>query len=140
MWKIAVASAIIFVHMHDRPDLDQWLRTLYSSRGPCCDEREAETMADPDWRNASDMKKEECKPGAAGTGDEHPAAFCVRLEHPDSTHRGEFTWWQVPPAAVVELPNRAGPALVWLFWSRSVENGVETAKPYFRCFLPGTLT
>jgi hypothetical protein len=122
-------------HMHDRPDLDQWLTSLSSKdRGPCCDSTEAETMADPDWRNASEMKKGECVPGNPGITSDKPPVYCVRLEHPDRA--GEYEWYQVPPGAVVEQPNRAGPALIWLYWVRSDPD----VSPYIRCFLPGTLS
>jgi hypothetical protein len=130
-WWISIAGA----HMHERPDLDHWLQTLYSKqRGPCCDSSEAETMADPDWRNASEMKPGECEP-SANYANAEPPVYCVRLENPDVP--GDYKWWQVPPAAVVELPNRAGPTLVWLIW---YDRGQPSMKPYIRCFLPGTLS
>jgi hypothetical protein len=138
-----IVFAIIFfaatsppqAHMHDRPDLDQWLRTLYSKyRGPCCDSTEAETAADPDWRNASEMKKDACEvSGGDGSGTE--TIFCVRLQNPDNEK--DWRWWTVPAAAVVELPNRAGPALIWMIWNR---RGTPEVQPYIRCFLPGTLS
>jgi hypothetical protein len=120
-------------HMKERPDLTQWLMSLNSAqRGPCCDSGEAETMADPDWRYASEMKKGQCAPGNPGITSEMPPVYCVRLEHPDKA--GEYTWWEIPPGAVVETPNKAGPALIWLYWVRSDPD----VKPYIRCFLPGT--
>ena len=42
-----------------------------------------------------------------------------------------------PKAAVVELPNKAGPALIWLIWNN---RGSADYQPYIRCFLPGTLS
>lgn len=131
-WAVRPAHA----HMKERPDLDHWLMTLYSKeRGPCCDGSEAETAADPDWRNASEMEKgEECEPSYSLP---NPAfiVYCVRLENPDKT--SDYKWWSVPAAAVVELPNRAGPALIWLIWNN---RGTPEVQPYIRCFLPGTLS
>ncbi len=120
-------------HMHERPDLDQWFRSLYSKeRGPCCDSGEAETMADVDWRSASEMKKDEC---VQSDPDYRPAVYCVRLENPDIP--SDYKWWIVPAAAVVELPNRAGPSLIWMVWNN---RGTPQVKPFIRCFLPGTLS
>jgi hypothetical protein len=127
-------------HMHDRPDLDAWLKQLYSvARGPCCDNSEAETMADPDWRNASELKKGECDAGSnlgAETKGLLETVYCVKLETPE-TH--EWHWWAVPHAAVVELPNRAGPALIWMVWVAADGGNVGPRRvPYIRCFLPGS--
>ncbi len=134
MWKITIALGIIFVHMHDRPDLDQWLRTLYSKlRGPCCDSTEAETTADPDWRNASEFRKGECMPSQNVNHEQ--AVYCVRLQNPDNDK--DWTWWEVPEGAIVELPNRAGPALIWMVWNN---RGSPEVQPYIRCFLPGTMS
>ena len=139
-------AAPAFAHMHDRPDLDQWLRSLNSAqRGPCCDSTEAETMADPDWKVASEMKPGECKKGNPGITDDKPPVFCVRLEYPDPEDAGKFEWWEVPPGAIVmkneteEEPNRAGPALLWLYWVRTGD-GYENMKPYIRCFVKGALS
>lgn len=121
-------------HIHERPDLSDWLRTLYSkNRGACCDSSEAETMADPDWRNASEFKKGTCVPSNPRGGEdasETEVMFCVRLQTPDTD---QWNWWTVPAAAVVELPNKVGPTLIWLIW-------ISGKEPYIRCFLPGTLS
>jgi hypothetical protein len=145
---VIAAAVILFIlltldrlawsHMHDRPDLDQWLRTLYSKeRGSCCDSSEAETTADPDWRNASEMgENQKCEPSGGVEMLTHPEPiYCVRLENPDKP--GDWKWWSVPVAAIVELPNRAGPALIWLVWNN---RGSSKWQPYIRCFLPGTLS
>ena len=115
-------------HLKHRPDLTEWLRTLYSQRSPCCDSTEAETMADPDWRIAED--KNECLPSErwalAAAESFH---VCARLQD----QNGEYKWWQVPVSAIVQTGNKAGPALIWMYWAAS-------GKPFIRCFLPGTLT
>lgn len=88
-------------------------------------------MADPDWKTAEDAK--ECLPSEPGgnqiyeTGKFH---YCVRLQR---YAQEEYHWYQVPDAALVTEPNKAGPALIWLYWA-------ATGKPYIRCFLPGALT
>ncbi len=126
-------GGLAFAHMKERPDLNHWLMTLYSQgRGPCCDSTEAETAADPDWRNVSEMKKGECTPSNGDQGSQVPV-YCVRLENPDKA--GDYKWWIVPQGAVVELPNKAGPALIWLIWNN---RGSAEVQPYIRCFLPGT--
>jgi hypothetical protein len=127
---VSTSPVIVLAHMHNRPDLDEWLRTLYSkSRGSCCDSSEAETMADPDWKYASEFKNSECE--HSRNANNQPIVFCVRLQNPYNPD--DWRWWDVPDGAVVELPNRAGPALIWLVWEGS-------AEPYIRCFLPGSLS
>ncbi len=132
--KIAalVLGLIWLAHMHDRPDLDTWLMGLGSWRSPCCDNKEAETLADPDWRQD---RLDECKPSERASLDSdqtYAAEFCVRLENPQSEKAGDWSWWTVPASAVVHEPNRAGPALIWLYWAGGT--------PYIRCFLPGTMS
>jgi hypothetical protein len=128
LW-LALDSAGL-AHMKEHSNLDQWLASLASNgRGSCCDGTEAAPMVDPAWRNASEMKKGECEPSdfrnGVETAEDLKPAFCVRLQTPNTD---EWHWWVVPAIAVVETPNRAGPALIWLFWG---------ARPYIRCFLPG---
>lgn len=134
---LAVMVAAL-AHIKKRPELDDWLRSLYShDRGPCCDNAEAETLADPDWRTASEfpgVNGEVClpsEPRGSESLSQLEARYCVRLQRPaDST---QWDWWTVPAAAVVEMStNKAGPALIWMVWS-------ATGKPYIRCFLAGTM-
>jgi hypothetical protein len=135
---LIVLPTTVLAHMKDKPDLDQWLMSLHSKhRGGCCDKQEAETMADPDWRNVKDMKAGTCIPSDvnAGTGETTThkewleVVFCVKLESPyDHT----WTWWEVYDASIVDQPNKAGPALIWVFWAAN-------RLPYIRCFLPGAL-
>jgi hypothetical protein len=137
IYPLLIAAVIVFTcpaiapaHMHNRPDLDEWLRTLYSKlRGSCCDSSEAETMADPDWKYASEFKESKCE--SSRNANNESATYCVRLQNPHNPD--DWRWWDVPDGAVVEFPNRAGPALIWLVWDIS-------DAPYIRCFLPGALS
>lgn len=92
-----------FAHDHARPDLDTWFNSLESKAGStCCDASEATRLDDVDW---------EAKDGH----------YRVRLQ-------GE--WVDVPDDAVVEGPNKAGPTMVWPYYTNGELKGV-------RCFLPG---
>lgn len=111
-WAVIIASAafILWVgyaypHERNRPDLDGWFMGLRSKGGsPCCDGSEALRLDDVDWESR----------------DGH---YRVRIE-------GE--WVDVPDQAVIEEPNRAGPAMVWP-WR------VNGKLDHVRCFLPGSL-
>lgn len=107
---ILVLAGLIFSfsparpHDHARPELDKWFTDLRSKGGaPCCDGTDATSLADPDW---------ELKDGH----------FRVRLD-------GQ--WVDVPDEAVVDVPNRYGPALVWPYTGY---------QPGVRCFMPGSLS
>jgi hypothetical protein len=92
-------------HDHSRPELDQWFKELRAKGGaPCCDGSDAHSVEDPNW----EMK------------DGH---YRVRLN-------GE--WVDVPDEAVVAVPNKFGPALVWPYEGDKAHQGV-------RCFMPGML-
>jgi hypothetical protein len=95
-------------HAHDRsrPDLDGWFMGLQSkAKAPCCDGSDAMRLDDVDW-------------------DSKGGHYRVRLE-------GE--WIDVPDAAVIDGPNRAGPTMVWP-WRR------DGKLNQVRCFLPGSMT
>ncbi len=88
---------------HGRPELDSWFKELRSKGGaPCCDGTDATSLEDPDWT----MKD---------------GKYRVRLQ-------GE--WLDVPDEAVIVVPNRYGPALVWPYTGS--QKGI-------RCFMPGSL-
>ncbi|QPF87044.1 hypothetical protein IC762_12400 [Bradyrhizobium genosp. L] len=106
---VGVVLSVAFVgvaiaHDHNRPELNNWFMGLRAggSGAPCCDGSDATSLEDPDW----DMK------------DGH---YRVRLD-------GE--WIDVPPEAVVTVPNRYGSALVWPY--SGYQKGI-------RCFMPGTM-
>jgi hypothetical protein len=78
----------VWAHDHDQPELNDWYKTLESSKGPCCDGSEATRVDDADW-------------------DSKDGQYRVRIN-------GE--WIGVPKDAVVDGPNRAGRTLVWLYY------------------------
>lgn len=100
---IGAASA----HDHSRPALDSWYPTLRSPAGSnCCDgpSVDAVHLADVDWESRA-------------------GRYRVRID-------GE--WIDVPPGAVLDVPNRDGRTLVWPGWL----DGKRTV----RCFMPGAMT
>ena len=96
---------LLLVHMTDRPDLDSWFSGLRSPAGLCCSFADAEMLTDVQW----------------DTQDGHYRVFL------------DNHWINVRREAVIESPNRYGPAIVWpLRYPQS--NG----KVYdIRCFIPG---
>ena len=96
-------------HDAEHPELDDWYRSLNSGKGPCCDGSDfdngtAAHLAEIDWETRD-------------------GRYRVRIE-------GE--WVDVPPEAVIDLPNRDGRALVWFFH--------VDGHPRVRCFMPGAGT
>jgi hypothetical protein len=92
--------------------LKSWFAKLKSGRGLCCSFADGVRIDDVDWDTDGPTDK---------NGN---ATYRVRLG-------GQ--WLDVPPAAVVTEPNRAGPAIVWPL--------MYDGKPYdIRCFLPGAGT
>jgi hypothetical protein len=85
-----------------------WWNGLHAqdSDVPCCDIANGQKVEDVDW----DTRK----------GDDRKVHYRVRLD-------GQ--WIVVPDAAVVTVPNRFGPAVVWPY-----EAGGQT---FIRCFMPG---
>lgn len=103
---LVMAVGSVLAHDHKRPELNGWFMGLKSNAGsPCCDGSDATSLDDPDWESK----------------DGH---YRVKLE-------GE--WVDVPDSAVVQGPNRAGPAMVWPYYLNGGMRGV-------RCFMPGTMT
>jgi hypothetical protein len=84
---LLVSSLVLLVHLHDRPDLNQWTMGLQSQRGvPCCDSSEAKPVVDADWRVDAEGHYE------------------VLLEG---------KWVSVPDGSIVKEPNKYGLSLVW---------------------------
>jgi hypothetical protein len=91
----------------------EWWDHLASGKGLCCSFADGETVKDVDWDT----------------------------EGPNGGYRVflDGHWIDVPPEAVINEPNRFGPAVVWPY--RSTENipsmmgGIAELK--IRCFLPG---
>lgn len=77
--------------------MHDWFMTLESGKGPCCADADGNIVMDADW----------------DTKDGH---YRVRID-------GE--WMDVPDNALVTVPNRYGPTMVWIFGT------------VIRCFMPG---
>lgn len=93
-------------HDHGRPDLKPWFESLRSRADtPCCDGSDATRLDDVDWESRG-------------------GRYRVRLN-------GQ--WVDVPEDAVIDGPNRAGPAMVWPFFEMGGPTGV-------RCFMPGSMS
>lgn len=96
------------LHAHDqnKPELDSWYRSLQSGKGPCCGgpSEDATHLDELQWRSKGD-------------------GYEVFIEG---------HWIDVPPAAIVPVPNKDGRALVWLYYLMG--------EPIVRCFIPGTLS
>lgn len=80
--------------------LKGWFDNLKSGRGLCCSTSDGTAVADPDWETLN-------------------GRYRVRIEG---------VWHDVPPEALVTVPNLYGRAMVWPL-------GGEV-----RCFMPGPLT
>ena len=121
---IAGILAVTQVHMHDRPDLNNWFENLHNSdKGLCCSGSEGTVLAIDEIRTTD---VEQCEQGISG---DVPAHYCVRLEG---------RWFQVPDTSVVTVPNKYGQALVWPVWYGDGSNLHK--RVFVRCFLPGSLT
>lgn len=72
--------------------------------------------------------------GCCATADGYPADndWDVGADHYRVRIEGE--WYDVPPEAVVDGPNRLGHATVWYWWEWSVDGH---KVHHIRCFLPG---
>jgi hypothetical protein len=112
--KYAMAALILAMsataHAADRDGryaqspLKPWFDTLRSSKGLCCSITDGFSIADVDWTVDA-------------------GRYRVRVE-------GQ--WIDVPDDALVTVPNKYGPPMVWPL--KDV-NGTTT----IRCFMPGTL-
>jgi len=103
---LALWAAPAMAHDHSRPGLNNWYQSLKSGRGPCCDGPgvDAYSLADVDWESKN-------------------GRYRVRIE-------GQ--WYDVPPDAVLTVPNLDGRTIVWPIkgWG-----GLT-----IRCFMPGSMT
>jgi hypothetical protein len=103
----AVTVAPVHGHDHARPDLDGWYHSLQSRKGLCC-----------------------------GPEDEYAAlnqldGFDWKMEGGNYKVFVDGRWLDVPPEAVIDQPNKAGRALVWLYHFQG--------EPIVRCFMPGAM-
>jgi hypothetical protein len=72
--------------------------------------------------------------GCCATADGHPAEYEWDTEGNRYRVRIEGEWYDVPPEALVDEPNKLGYATVWYWWDWSID-GKKTH--HIRCFLPG---
>jgi len=114
-WLLLIGGALValtfalFVHLkpagahdHHRPELKTWFEGLQArNKVSCCDGFDAVRVDDVDW---------ESKDGR----------YRVRIDG---------LWHDVPDSAVVDGPNKAGPAMVW--------PSVGYMGLTIRCFMPG---
>ena len=116
LFGVAIAVAVfVLIHITSAHSMDDgryansalkpWFDSLKSKKGMCCSFADGLSIKDVDW----------------DTKDNH---YRVRLD-------GE--WYDVPPDAVIEEPNKFGPAVVWPY-----KYGTE--KWQIRCFIPGAET
>ncbi len=87
--------------------LKPWFDSLKSGNGLCCSVADGVTIEDVDWDTGGDNGE-----------------FRVRIEG---------RWWPVPDNAVIKVPNRFGPAVVWPLYYDSHVYAI-------RCFIPGAGT
>ena len=111
---LVIAMTITAVQARDvdgryaQSPLKEWFKALHSERGACCADADGNTILDSDWESK----------------DGH---YRVRLD-------GE--WYDVPPDAVLTVPNLTGRTIVW-----PIINWSDGKKFYsIRCFMPGAGT
>ncbi len=96
--------------------LKSWFLGLHDKHGTtCCDVADGERVADVDWQS---FKRSD---GTVG--------YQVYL-------LGK--WHDVPDDAVIDEPNRAGPAIVWPVYQND-GNGHNVGVAYIRCFIAGAM-
>lgn len=90
-------------HDHNRPELEDWMKSLHAKGGAwCCDGKDTDPIDDWDTQGG----------------------------HYRVKYQGQ--WFDVPKEAIVEGPNKAGNALLWM------SKGYGEVS--VRCFMPGALT
>lgn len=72
--------------------------------------------------------------GCCATADGFPADYDWNVADNHYRVRIDDEWYDVPPEAVVDGPNRLGHATVWYWWEWDVEGKKVN---HIRCFLPG---
>ncbi len=72
--------------------------------------------------------------GCCATADGFPADYDWDTEGNHYKVLIDGEWYDVPPEAVIDGPNRLGHATVWYWWDWSLD-GKKTN--HIRCFLPG---
>lgn len=104
MRSLIAALMLCTSQAHADSTLHDWFDKLASGKGLCCSFADGYTIKDADWTT----------------------------EHGRYRVRVEGQWFDVPDEALVTVPNRYGPAVVWPIRDRA---GTIT----IRCFMPGAL-
>jgi hypothetical protein len=94
--------------------LKTWFDGLASSKGLCCSFADGRMVRDVDWDTVA----------VAGADGQSAVRYRVRVD-------GE--WIVVPPEAVVNEPNKYGPAVVWPYKD-------EAGRTQIRCFMPSSMS
>lgn len=92
--------------------LKPWFDSLTSKMGSCCSDADGAVLIDTDWET-------------------HDGRYRVRMTDKRFPEAGP-QWFDVPPEAVLEQPNRDGRTIVWPLY------GVYGLT--IRCFIPGSMT
>ena len=99
-----LAAGAAFARGHENSPLHSWFENLANKQGGmCCSYADGFSIRDVDW-------------------DTQAGHYRVRIKG---------IWYFVPDKALVSVPNRLGPAVVWPY----VEDGVTK----IRCFMPGAM-
>lgn len=99
-----LSSTSAIAHDPERPELNKWFDSLTSGLGLCCSGHDGVVINEPDW---------ESKGGS----------YRVRIDG---------KWLDVPPSAILKIPNLSGQTMAWPYKNL----GQETI---IRCFIVGTL-
>jgi hypothetical protein len=106
---------------HENSPLHDWFERLASGKGRCCSNADGHVVEEADW---------EAKSGR------------YRVRVPKAPHARDTIWVDVPSAAVIIEPNRAGRTMVWPVYDNlqgfSDDEGYSGVS--ILCFMPGSMT
>jgi hypothetical protein len=144
VWAVIVILAAgicaALAHDHGHPENNEWMRQVYSGRGPCCDGSDSVRVDDPDWEINVDGKRadgSQCiRTTMSGWQEEH-GRYCVRIKvHPYDQSNNETAWFFVSDQAVVPPEqNKDGVVRVWPLTGSP--GGGRMVVLGVRCFMPG---
>ena len=118
--------------------LSPWFKSQKDKFGTsCCADADGVTIKDIDW-------------SAQGEGQECQHTPALSYQNETSSYDGQYCvrykneWWLVPQSALIEEPNRFGPAIIWpVCSSKHYVSGADACKDeestllFMRCFIPG---
>ncbi|MCP1741692.1 hypothetical protein [Bradyrhizobium japonicum] len=109
-----IGNARNFDGRYSETPLKPWFDKLRSALGPCCSDADGYAIADADWESRD-------------------GRFRVRIPRSnEEADKNILIWVDVPDAALITVPNRAGRTMVWPIWGYQ--------EPSIRCFMPGSMT